>query len=215
MKTSDFFLLPNLLSLTRIALTPLVGYFLAKSDDLSVVLCVGVLVIAVATDALDGWTARKLNLQSQLGLYLDPIADKLFAAVLLVLLVIYRDVPIWLMLVVVGRDLAILLAGTVVLKKKGVLLSSNLTGQYAFFSIVILLGFYVIRFEFGQLLAMTATIILTAASTFNYGKRFFQVVSGRPVSVFRDRKLYQGLRIGLTALLLAVCLVMYLKQILG
>jgi CDP-diacylglycerol--glycerol-3-phosphate 3-phosphatidyltransferase len=136
MKTRDFFLLPNLLSLSRILLTPLVGYFLSRPDTASVYFCVVVLVVAVATDALDGWTARKMRLQSQLGLYLDPVADKLFAAVIIVLLVIYRDFPIWLIAVVIGRDLLILLAGLIVLRKRGLTLPSNITGQYAFFSIV-------------------------------------------------------------------------------
>ena len=210
MKTSDFLLLPNLLSLTRVLLTPLVGYLLAQNDLLSVYLCVGVLVLAVVTDALDGYAARRLKQQTPLGLYLDPVADKLFASVLLVLLVIHRGLPIWLAAVIVGRDLVILITGLLVVRRRQITLPSNITGQYAFFSVVMLLGFYVIRFKFGQELATVVTVILVAASSLSYARRFLLIMRGKPAPVFHDRPVYRWLRIGLTGLLLASCLVRFI-----
>ena len=212
MKASEFLLVPNILSLSRILLTPLVGYLLARDDLLSVYLCVGVLVLAVATDALDGYAARRLGQQSPLGLYLDPIADKLFAAVLLILLVIYRDLPVWLAAVIVGRDLAILITGLLVVREHRITLPSNLTGQYAFFSIVMLLGFYVIRFDFGQTLATVATVSLVTASSFNYGRRFYAIMRGQPVPIFQDRPSYRWMRIGLAAILLIICIVKFVLE---
>jgi CDP-diacylglycerol--glycerol-3-phosphate 3-phosphatidyltransferase len=215
MKASQFLLLPNLLSLSRILLTPIVGYLLAQPGLESVYLCVGVLIVAVATDALDGYTARRLNQQSQLGLYLDPVADKLFAAVLLVLLVIYRELPIWLAGVVVGRDLLILVTGLLAVRKRNIALPSNLTGQYAFFAIVFLLGFYIIRFPFGQQLATWTVVALTAASSFNYGRRFLRIMRGQPAPIFQDRPAFRWMRIGAAALLIGLCTVMFVIEMMN
>ncbi len=212
MKTSDFLLIPNLLSLSRILLTPLVGYLLARNDDLSVYLCMGVLIVAVSTDALDGLLARKLNQQSELGLYLDPLADKLFAAVLLSLLVAFRNFPFWLAALIVGRDVLILFTGLLAVKARSITLPSNVTGQYTFFAVVMLVFFYVIRFEFGERLATVATVSLILASALSYGQRFILIMQGRPVPVFRDRPVYKWLRIGFTALLLGVCLVVFILE---
>lgn len=212
MKASHFLLAPNLLSLSRILLTPLVGYLLAQNDVLSVYFCVGVLLVAVSTDALDGWLARKLNQQTELGLYLDPLADKLFAAVLLSLLVIYRDLPLWLAALIVGRDFLILLTGLLAVKARSITLPSNVTGQYTFFAVVVLVTFYVIRFDFGATLATIATVCLVLASLANYGRRFYLIMRGRPAPVFHDRPVYKWLRIGLTALLLSLCLVMFILE---
>lgn len=60
------------------------------------------------TDWLDGWTARKLQLTSQTGAYLDPIADKSLLVTLFLALGWAKQIPAWLVALVLGRDLVIL-----------------------------------------------------------------------------------------------------------
>jgi CDP-diacylglycerol--glycerol-3-phosphate 3-phosphatidyltransferase len=101
--------IPNSLTLLRIALIPvfvLVFYLPFSWNYLVASLIFG---FAAITDLLDGYLARRLNQTSTLGEFLDPVADKLMVAVVLILL-LQRDPNIWLALpaaVIIGREIAI------------------------------------------------------------------------------------------------------------
>ncbi|MBI3662196.1 MAG: CDP-alcohol phosphatidyltransferase family protein [Acidobacteria bacterium] len=75
----------------------------------------GVLIAAAATDALDGLLARRLNQKTELGAYLDPIADKLLLSSSFLLLAIKHKVVWWLTILVLARDLLILIAAAAIL----------------------------------------------------------------------------------------------------
>ena len=96
--------LPNLITLARIALVPVL-ILLLKDQDYAAGLIV--FVIAGASDALDGYLAKRLNVQSRLGAILDPVADKLLLVSAYVMLTVLGHIPFWLVLVVVFRDLLI------------------------------------------------------------------------------------------------------------
>lgn len=196
----QLFLISNLLSLSRILLTPFVAYALARQDTTGTLLAVVLFIIAAVTDFLDGFTARRLNQVSDLGIALDPIADKIFAATVIVLLIVHRDFPIWLAGVIIGRDLLILLAGMILLRGQRITLPSNLTGKYAFAAIAVLLGAYVINFSFGIELFTWITLILVALSTINYARVFLNVKAGQLPPVFRDRPTWKILRITVTVI---------------
>ena len=200
----ELFELPNLISLSRIVLTPFVGYFLAQQDSRSSVICLILLMIAGLSDGLDGYLARRMNKVSDLGKALDPIADKIFAATLIVLLIFYREFPVWLAAVIVGRDMLILLAGLILLQDRKIVPSSNLTGKYAFSSIAFLLGSYVIRFQFGIWLTTVLSLVLIGASMIIYTRVFIEMKRTGKAVEFRDRNSYRLLRIGGTLLFLAI-----------
>ena len=200
----ELFQLPNLVSLSRIALTPLVGYFLAQDSMQGTIICCVLLVIAAITDGLDGYLARKMNKISQLGIALDPIADKIFAGVLVLLLIFYRDFPLWLAGVIIGRDLLILLAGSLLLRGRKIVVPSNITGKYAFGMIAFLLASYVVRFEFGIWLTTWLTLIFIVASLVNYTRVFIRVKNNKPAPVLRDKPVYKIIRFGLSLIALAV-----------
>ena len=96
--------LPNIITLARIALVPVL-ILLLKDHDYAAGLIV--FVIAGASDALDGFLAKRLNVQSRLGAILDPVADKLLLVSAYVMLTVLGHIPFWLVLVVVFRDLLI------------------------------------------------------------------------------------------------------------
>jgi len=96
--------LPNMITLARIALVPVL-ILLLKDQDYAAGLIV--FVIAGASDALDGYLAKRLNVQSRLGAILDPVADKLLLVSAYVMLTVLGHIPFWLVLVVVFRDLLI------------------------------------------------------------------------------------------------------------
>ena len=204
MNCRELLLPPNLLSLSRIAMTPVIGYFLWKDDPTSTLICVLILILAGITDGLDGFLARRMNLITDLGKTLDPLADKLMAAALIILLVFFRDLPVWLAAVIVGRDVLIVLAGLLLLRGRRIVPGSNLTGKYTFTAIAILLGSYIIRFDFGIQLALPVTLALIALSTFFYARIFLRLRRGEAPPQFEDRPLYRSLRFAASLIFLAV-----------
>lgn len=211
MKTSDLWLLPNLLSLARIVLAPLIGYFLWRNDPSSTVVAAGLFVLAGLTDGLDGYLARRRRQISSLGIFLDPLADKVFALILISSVVLWRDLPLWLAAVIVGRDLIILGGGLFLRRRQTVDLPSNLTGQYAFAAVAVLLASYVIRFEFGIKLMTVVTLIFLALSLYSYGRIFSFLRRGHPAPQFHDRPGYRFARGTLmAALILVYCMKFYL-----
>jgi cardiolipin synthase len=101
---------PNLLTLLRICLAPfLVAAVLDSHFTLSFVL----FVVAGLTDALDGTLARVLKQRSQLGEYLDPVADKLLLSTLFLVLTHMRLIPARVTVLVFGRDVGILVVAAI------------------------------------------------------------------------------------------------------
>ncbi|MGV8058689.1 MAG: CDP-alcohol phosphatidyltransferase family protein [Smithellaceae bacterium] len=98
--------IPNLLSLLRIILVPVVVIFLIQGSYGKALFA---FTLAGLTDALDGALARLLNCQTVLGAYLDPIADKLLLTASFVTLSILGIIPSWLTVIVISRDFIILL----------------------------------------------------------------------------------------------------------
>ncbi len=205
MRRSELLLLPNLLSLSRIALAPFIGYFLWRGDGLSTIICLALFSIAAVTDGLDGYFARRFHQESETGLILDPLADKILAASTIVLLVLFREFPIWLAVIILGRDLVILGASAFLLRGKQVALPSYLSGKYAFASIVLLAAFHTIRFAFGIYVLTAVTVVLIALSTLFYARRFLLLLSGKPLPSFPDRPIYALIRAVLTGLVVAAC----------
>lgn len=99
---------PNSLTIFRILLVPVfVGFLVYERYEYSLV----VLLVAGLTDGLDGTIARFANQRTQLGTYLDPLADKLLLTTGFVTLSVLHLVPSWIAILVVSRDM-ILLTGT-------------------------------------------------------------------------------------------------------
>ncbi len=99
--------LPNLITLGRIALIPLALIWIDNySPALSALAC-AIFLVAAATDALDGYLARRLGLVTVLGKFLDPLADKLIILSTLVMLVAKDRAPAWLVILLMARDLAV------------------------------------------------------------------------------------------------------------
>ncbi|UCG20492.1 MAG: CDP-alcohol phosphatidyltransferase family protein [Deltaproteobacteria bacterium] len=98
--------IPNLLTILRVLLTPLLVIFLLE-ERLSAALVV--FIVAGITDGLDGLIARLYMQKSRLGAFLDPLADKLLLATTYVLLAVKNLVPNWLTVIVLSRDVLIVL----------------------------------------------------------------------------------------------------------
>jgi cardiolipin synthase len=102
--------LPNLITLGRIMLVPVVVWAIGAGQWQIAFL---VLLIAGVSDAVDGFLAKRLGMTSDLGAYLDPLADKALIVSIYVALGIAGEIPTWLVILVVSRD--ILIVGGVML----------------------------------------------------------------------------------------------------
>lgn len=96
--------LPNLITLSRIALVPLLILALKDRDYTT---ALAVFLIAGVSDGLDGWIAKHYRITSRLGAILDPVADKVLLLSSYVMLMLLDHLPFWLVLTVVFRDLLI------------------------------------------------------------------------------------------------------------
>ena len=102
--------LPNLLSLFRIAIVPGVVLLLMSPGPVPRGIAGALFIVASITDYLDGWLARRRKTTSVLGQFLDPLADKLLVAAVLIMLVgapLEPRVPAWMAVVLVLREFAV------------------------------------------------------------------------------------------------------------
>lgn len=99
--------LPNVITLARIALIPIVIVCADSYSPKLWALAALVFVIAAVTDALDGFLARRMGLVTVVGKFLDPLADKLIVLSTLVLLVDIGRAPEWLVIILMARELAV------------------------------------------------------------------------------------------------------------
>lgn len=118
------FNLPNLITLTRIFVTPLLISFLLVSGDEKAYLGVFLFLAASLTDALDGYLARKHGQVTDLGKLLDPIADKLLNCAVFVALVEMRLAPAWIVYIIISREILITVLRVKALQKKLVIEAS-------------------------------------------------------------------------------------------
>jgi cardiolipin synthase len=102
--------LPNLITIARILIVPLAVWLIIGHQYGLALLA---FLAAGISDAVDGFIARRYNLQSELGSYLDPIADKALLVSIYVSLAILQVLPNWLAIIVVTRD--VLIVGAVLL----------------------------------------------------------------------------------------------------
>ena len=99
--------LPNMLSWARLAAMPLTVWCILNNQlDTAFI----IFVAAGVTDALDGFLARRLDLVSDFGRVIDPVADKALLVATYVALAYSGYLPMWLAILVVGRDIAIVKA---------------------------------------------------------------------------------------------------------
>ncbi|EPQ56283.1 hypothetical protein GLOTRDRAFT_74874 [Gloeophyllum trabeum ATCC 11539] len=98
---------PNLLTMSRIAACPVLGYAIVKGDFY---IATSLLVYAGLTDFVDGFLARRYNMRSVLGTILDPAADKTLMTTLTITLAVKGMLPVPLAVIILGRDVALSLS---------------------------------------------------------------------------------------------------------
>ena len=99
--------IPNLITIGRLVLVPLIVWLMISGKPAGAFIC---FLAAGASDAVDGFLARQFNLRSDLGAYLDPLADKALLVSIYIALAMLDEIPVWVAILVVSRDLFIVAA---------------------------------------------------------------------------------------------------------
>jgi cardiolipin synthase len=164
--------IPNLITLGRILLVPIVVWAITSGG---MRIAFFLFLAAGISDGVDGFLAKRFHMTSELGAYLDPLADKALIVSIYVTLGVSGEIPRWLVILVVSRDImivgAVLLAWLVgkPLPMKPLPVSKlNTAAQIVFAGIVLAtLG---LRFEAGWVVsaAMAAVTLLTLVSIAAY-----------------------------------------------
>ena len=97
--------IPNLITLGRILLVPIVVWAISTPGAMWIAFVL--FVAAGVSDAVDGFLAKRFAMTTELGAYLDPLADKALIVSIYMTLGINGDIPRWLVILVVSRDIMI------------------------------------------------------------------------------------------------------------
>lgn len=136
----NFFYVSNLLSIIRLGLTPFIFHAIIRRSHLAALVIGG---LAILTDMLDGYLARRLNQRTNLGKILDPIADKtIISAVIIALILSNSSFPLWAFIVVIIRDVLIVIANIFLLHRTQIVGRSDRWGKCTTFFLATALLLY-------------------------------------------------------------------------
>ncbi|MGB8657244.1 MAG: CDP-alcohol phosphatidyltransferase family protein [Candidatus Zixiibacteriota bacterium] len=167
----DFFLLPNLLAIFRILLLPFIFFFLAQGTQSGLIAAIILIILAVGSDVLDGYLARRLNQVTDLGKLLDPLADKLGLGISVIFVLVYRGFPLWAAFLLFLKDILTLAAGAALVRKKRTLPVSNIWGKSNSWIWAITVIVYIFRIHFLQ----QWLLILATLSVVNCGVQYLRM----------------------------------------
>jgi cardiolipin synthase (CMP-forming) len=157
--------IPNLITLGRILLVPIVVWSIAAGR---LQLAFLLFMLAAVSDGVDGFLAKRFGMKTELGAYLDPLADKILIVSIYVTLGITQVIPLWIVILVVSRDLMIV--GAIILswlvdrpvRIKPHIVSKLNTGVQILYACLVLA---VHGFQFGAEALLTPVMFLVAVLT--------------------------------------------------
>jgi len=169
--------LPNKLSLLRIALVPIFMVFLLVESlgDIGRYLALGVFILAAITDALDGYIARRDGLVTNLGKFIDPLADKLLVSAAFISLVDMQAISAWPAVIIISREFAV--TGLRILAAaEGVVIAASNLGKYKTNAQIFSIIFLILGLPFANIL-LWAAVILTLISGLDYLLKSKELIS--------------------------------------
>lgn len=125
----EFLNLPNAITLTRIAFIPIFLWFTFYESRVDSFIAAAVYAFTGATDFLDGWVARRKNLVTVIGKFLDPLADKLIVMAALVMLVHLGRVAAWVVIVIMAREFIVTGLRTIAMSE-GIVIAAGQEGKH-------------------------------------------------------------------------------------
>ena len=159
--------IPNLLSVFRLALIPVyITIYLKAVEPCDYYLAAGILALSCMTDMIDGYIARRFNMISNMGKFLDPIADKMTQFTLIVCLAFRYPILIWLICLFVVKESFQLIAMLVNLRRgkalNGALMEGKICTTVLFISLIFLVNGLGLLLGIGWTLYIVVALVLIA-----------------------------------------------------
>lgn len=162
----------NWLSLLRLVLVvPTIRLLLQPDGERK---AFAVILLGMATDAVDGPLARARGEVSELGKLLDPIADKLTLDSVAIAMSVRRGLPWWITGLLLGRDVAILAGGTIILRRTAHITPAMLMGKATTVSLTGALFLYLLGIQPWGRRLVHFTLLPLSASVLQYGLRYLR-----------------------------------------
>ncbi len=191
--------IPNALTMARIVAIPLVLYFVVQATPMGAFIAAHLWSVLCITDFLDGYLARKMGVESVVGKFLDPLADKLFVMALMVFLVPMGRIQPWMVVVLLAREITIT-GLRAIASSEGIIMGAGSGGKWK--TAIQMLGvlFLIIHFPHraipyysqpinfnivGQWL-MLISVVLSLTSFVEYAKLFADGIEAREKQLQRD-----------------------------
>lgn len=183
--------LPNVLTLARIAAVPIVVVLMMFESKENCFWAAAIFSLAAITDWLDGYLARKWQIVTVLGKFLDPLADKLVVMGALIMLIPHDRVPAWAVFVILAREMVVTGLRSIA-SSEGIVIAASSLGKYkTIFQMVAIIGlllhykyywFFGVQLDFLHpsmhntgLFFFYVSLVLTIWSGVDYFAKFFKV----------------------------------------
>ncbi len=172
--------LPNGLTILRIMAIPVIVLLLFYPGKIASFFASVIFLFAAITDGLDGYIARRQNIVTTLGKFLDPLADKLLVITSLIMLIHLGRVPAWIVAIIAGREMAVTGLRAIAINE-GIIISASHLGKYktllqviATTTLICHYSYYSIDFHNVGMIFLWAALVLTVWSGLDYFRRFFR-----------------------------------------
>lgn len=178
----DLWTLSNLLSVSRIFMLAPIVYLLLQEGEAARWWALVWIFLAMLTDTLDGLAARALGQVTETGKALDPLADKICIGVVLAVLVVRGEVPLWFFVLVVARDMLIVALAIHLKLRYGIASQSNLLGKMTVTAVALGVSAMILPLRGLDLLVtglVWGSVVLMALSTVSYAAGYLATIRGR------------------------------------
>lgn len=161
--------LPNKITIFRVCMIPFFLIFLLyQGIPYGKYIAVGIFIIACLSDALDGYIARKNNLVTNFGKFMDPLADKLLVCSALICFVELKLIPAWIIIIIISREF-IISGFRLIASDKGIVIAASYWGKFKTTAQMIMAVLLIINFD--------GTFINTIEQIFVYLSLILTVIS--------------------------------------
>jgi CDP-diacylglycerol--glycerol-3-phosphate 3-phosphatidyltransferase len=187
--------LPNSLTIARIMAIPIIVLLLFYPGKIASFVAAIIFLFAAITDGLDGYIARRQNIVTTLGKFLDPLADKLLVITSLIMLIHLGRVPAWIVVIIAGREMAVTGLRAIAINE-GIVISASQLGKYktllqviATTTLICHYSYYSIDFHNVGMIFLWAALVLTVWSGLDYFRGFFREWGGIPKTVDKKKQM--------------------------
>lgn len=179
--------LPNLITISRLLAVPIIILLLqfGHGDPITSKIAAIAFLTASLTDLLDGYLARRYGQVTNLGAFLDPLADKLLAAAAMIMLIPLSRIPAWVVFLILTREMAITGLRSIA-AEKGLVISASSQGKQktlaqniAIFCLLWHYPLLTLNSQFVGLVILYLALAITYWSGIGYVRHFWQQTGGR------------------------------------